>query len=84
MNGVVAPLGALFRHAKDPRPAADETLVLSFNHDLAFFEKAALGVAQLKGARITVVADAAMAHHDVSEVPPGTAEEPSKETPRPG
>lgn len=68
MNGVIAPLGALFRHANGPRPAADEILVLSFNHDLAFFEKAALGVAQMTGARITVVADAAMAHHDVYAV----------------
>ena len=68
MTGVLAPLGALFRHAKGPNPDASEILILSFNHDLAFFEKAVLGVAQLTGARITIVADAAMAHHDVYAV----------------
>lgn len=68
MTGVLAPLGALFRHAKGPGPDASEILILSFNHDLAFFEKAVLSVAQLTGARITIVADAAMAHHDVYAV----------------
>lgn len=65
---VLAPLGAMFRHAKGTDPDAEEILILTFNHDLAFFEKAALAVAQLTGARITVVADAAMAHHDVYAV----------------
>lgn len=68
MSDVIAPLGALFRHAKGSTPNADEILLLSFNHDLAFFEKAVLGIAQLTEARITVVADAAMAHHDVYAV----------------
>lgn len=68
MSGVLAPLGALFRHTRSSAPEADEILLLSFNHDLAFFEKAALAVVQLTGARITVVADAAMAHHDVYAV----------------
>lgn len=68
MTEVLAPLGALFRHTNGPNPEASEILILSFNHDLAFFEKAVLGVAQLTGARITILADAAMAHHDVYAV----------------
>ncbi|MCW2750499.1 MAG: hypothetical protein JWR83_1609 [Aeromicrobium sp.] len=67
-SGVIAPLGAMFRHVQSATPDASEILVLTFNHDLAFFEKVALGTAQLTGARITVVADASMAHHDVYAV----------------
>lgn len=68
MTYVLAPLGAIFRHVHGPSPDAEEILLVSFNHDLAFFEKVALGPAQLTGARITIVADASMAHHDVYAV----------------
>jgi hypothetical protein len=68
VSDVIAPLGALFRHANGREPDLDEILILSFNHDLAFFERAILGPAQLTGARVTIVADAAMAHHDVYAV----------------
>jgi hypothetical protein len=68
MSDALAPLGALFRHTSGPNAGADEILILSFNHDLAFFERAVLGPAQLTGARVSIVADAAMAHHDVYAV----------------
>ncbi len=65
---VLAPLGVLLRHARSTDPSAEEVLLFTFNHDLAFFERAALGLIQESGARITVIADARVAHHDLYAV----------------
>lgn len=67
-GGVPSPLGLLLRQAQNPDPAAQEVVLFTFNHDLAFFERSALGVIEHTGARITVVADARAAHHDLYAV----------------
>jgi len=61
---VLSPLGLLLRDAHQGDRQAAEVLVLTFNQDLAFLEKAALGWMEQLGARVTVIGDAAMADHD--------------------
>ena len=62
---VPSPLGLFLRHGRQADPSADEVLILSYNHDLGFLERTALGVIQQTGARITIVGDASVARHDL-------------------
>lgn len=65
---VLSPLGLLLRHSRSAHPTVEEAVLFTFNHDLAFFERSALGLIQQTGARITVVADSRVAHHDLYAV----------------
>ena len=56
------------QQSQSEEPAAEEVLVFTYNHDLAFFERSALGLLQQTGARISIVADARVAHHDLYAV----------------
>ena len=67
-SAVLSPLGLLLRHSRSTDPSAEEVVLFTFNHDLAFFERSALGLLQQTGARITVVADSRVAHHDLYAV----------------
>ncbi len=63
--GVIpSPLGLLHRSHHAGSLAATDAVVLSFGQDLAFFERAVLGVLSQTKARITLVADAQMVEHD--------------------
>jgi hypothetical protein len=63
VDAVVAPLAVL---AEDW--PLRELLVLCFNANLGFFERAGLAKARSRGARVTVVADADMVHADPEAV----------------
>jgi hypothetical protein len=65
---VPSPLGLLVRQARLADPGAEEVVIFTYNHDLAFFERAALALVQQTGARVTVVADARVARHDLYAV----------------
>ncbi|MDQ6796700.1 MAG: hypothetical protein M3011_01530, partial [Actinomycetota bacterium] len=62
--GALASPLSLLLEAASRGEEAEEVLLLSYTLDLGFFERAALGVAQSLGARVTVVGDAAMVSHD--------------------
>ena len=62
--GALASPLSLLLEAADRGEEAEEVLLLSYTLDLGFFERAALGIAQALGARVTVVGDAAMVSHD--------------------
>lgn len=64
----LSPTNLLIHHSRRDDPSLDDALVLTFNHDLAFFEREALGLLQLTGARITVLGDARVARHDLYAV----------------
>jgi hypothetical protein len=64
----LAPANLLLNHCRRVNPALDDALLLTFNLDLAFFEREALGLLQLTGARITVLADARVTRHDLYAV----------------
>lgn len=63
-DGVTSPLGILRRDVYKGDREATEVLVLTFNQDLAFLEKAALGWMEQLGARVTIIGDASVADHD--------------------
>jgi hypothetical protein len=55
-----SPLTLLMEEEQYGDRQAEEVLFLSFTIDLGFFEAVALGAAQMSGARVTLVGDAAM------------------------
>ena len=61
---IPSPLGLLHRSHHAGTLAATDALVLSFGQDLAFFERAVLGVLSQTKARITLLGDAGMVEHD--------------------
>jgi hypothetical protein len=61
---LASPLTLLLEAERDFGRTMHEALFLSFTADLGFFESVALGVAQATGARVTVVSDVEMVHHD--------------------
>jgi len=65
---IPSPLGLLAREAFHGHRELEEILIFTFNHDLGYFERMALSLAHQTGARITVVADAGVAHHDLYAV----------------
>jgi hypothetical protein len=65
---IPSPLGLLAREAFHGDRELEEILIFTFNHDLGYFERMALSLAHQTGARITVVADAGVAHHDLYAV----------------
>ena len=68
MTTIPSPLAFFLRHLQSSTPSASEVMLFTFNHDLGFFERAALGAIEGLGARVTIVADARMAHHDLFAV----------------
>lgn len=65
---VLAPSNLLLDQSRREDPSLDYVLLLTFNHDLAFFEREALGLLQLTGARIGIVGDAAVTRPDIYAV----------------
>ncbi len=63
-----SPLNVLLRHRDRDDTALLDALVLTFNHDLAFFEREVLALLQLTGARLTVVGDVRVTGHDLYAV----------------
>ncbi|MET9250270.1 hypothetical protein [Nonomuraea sp. NPDC003709] len=61
---LASPLTLLMEEERYGDRQADEALFLSFTTDLGFFETVALGVAQMCGARVSLVGDAAMSTID--------------------
>ncbi len=60
-----SPLNLLRHHRNKDDPSLSDAVILTFNHDLSFFEREALGLLQLTGARLTVVGDASATGHDL-------------------
>lgn len=65
MNQLTNPLGLIYRIVRETDTEFDDVVILTFNHDLAFFERVALGPLQTLHSRITIVGDARMSHHDL-------------------
>lgn len=63
-GSIPSPLGLLHRSHHAGSLAATDAVVLTFGQDLAFFERAVLGVLSQTKARITLVGDARMVEHD--------------------
>ncbi|MEV5552034.1 hypothetical protein AB0L44_00145 [Nonomuraea wenchangensis] len=61
---LASPLTLLMEEEQYGDRQAEEALFLSFTTDLGFFETVALGVAQMTGARVSLVGDAAMSTID--------------------
>lgn len=61
------PLGFLTDYAVDGGHA-DEILICTFNQNLAFFERSALGPCRATGAAVTILGDVAEADHDIVAV----------------
>lgn len=57
---LASPLTLLMQEEAHGDEQAEEVLLLSFTSDLGFLESFALGPAQAAGARVSVIADAAM------------------------
>ena len=83
MTDVPNPLNLFWRFVQDDDHSATEVLLFTFNHDLAFFERSALGMIQQTGARITIIADTRMAHHDLYAVRRAGGGVPSRARPLP-
>ncbi len=64
----LSPSNLLLHHSRRDDPSLDDALVLTFNHDLAFFEREALGLLRLTGGRITVLGDSRVTHNDLYAV----------------
>lgn len=60
----LSPINLLLQHRDRDDTALDDALILTYNHDLAFFEREALGLLQLTGARLAVIGDATATGHD--------------------
>lgn len=65
---VPSPLGLLLHHSRSDLPPAREAILLTYNHDLGFFEKVALGLLRSTGARVSVIGDARVGHHDFYQI----------------
>ncbi len=61
---IPSPLGLLHRSHHAGSLSATDAVVLTFGQDLAFFERAVLGVLSQTKARITLVGDARMVEYD--------------------
>lgn len=63
-----SPLNLLLRRSDRDDPSLTDALILTFNHDLAFFEREVLGLLGLTGCVTTVVGDARVTGHDLYAV----------------
>lgn len=63
-----SPLKVLLQQRDRADTALSDALILTYNHDLAFFEREVLGLLQLTGARLTVVGDPTVSGHDLYAV----------------